>query len=211
VHHSRKRDRAAPNGMAGDPESARGAQALVGAARVVVTLYRPDEKDRKTYALTEEQAWKLVRLDDGKANLSALTGKPRWFALEGVRVGGLDGFEVGAVRSVDLEKPATEGNEGVTLARAVIRQMASVEAEVSVPAMLARLKTYEADYKRPAEITLRRWLDAHFDGLGVTVDGKRVFMVKAGERMTSRICVEAVIPPQSDTAFPTQSDRPGID
>ena len=79
VHHTRKPPQADSSGMVGNMDSGRGASSIAGVARVVVTLYNMSKKDAKHYNVKEEDRHRYVRLDDAKANLSLLKGKPVWF------------------------------------------------------------------------------------------------------------------------------------
>jgi hypothetical protein len=75
LHHTRK-GAAAP----GDPDAARGASSLVGAARVVLTLCPMSEEDVDTLGVAKDRMTRsaYVRLDDAKQNYAAI-GDARWF------------------------------------------------------------------------------------------------------------------------------------
>jgi len=75
VHHTRKY---ATQG-AGDMDSARGAGALVGVARVVSTLFTMTEQEADAFEIESERRHEYLRFDDAKANLSLVTFKARWF------------------------------------------------------------------------------------------------------------------------------------
>ena len=76
MHHTRKG--AAAN--AGDPEIGRGASAIIGAARVILTLGPMTEDDAKSFGLPTDRKARsnYVRLDDGKANYSGVDDAA-WF------------------------------------------------------------------------------------------------------------------------------------
>lgn len=206
VHHSRKRDKASPTSMAGDPESARGAQALTGAARIAVTLYGPSEKDKKEYGLSDEQAARLVRLDDGKVNLSAKGVRPHWFALESVLVNGLKGFEVGAVKSIQLEKidAATPARD---LALAICRVFVNGETIVKAPDVARRLMDSDPMYNgRHIKTVLEEFIE-RLGGQGVNVNGKTVKRIPSPRhKVAASIEVSDLIPTHSDVVTATQSD-----
>lgn len=84
VHHTRKEDGKSSGGHAGNPDSGRGASSIIGAARVVFTLYGMDESAAKHYGVPVNQKHNYVRMDDAKANLSLLSGDPKWFKRESV-------------------------------------------------------------------------------------------------------------------------------
>jgi hypothetical protein len=75
IHHTRKGD-VAP----GDPDTARGASAIIGAARTVLTVTPMSEKDADEMALPKDRKSRsaYVRLDDAKANYSGI-GDPVWY------------------------------------------------------------------------------------------------------------------------------------
>lgn len=75
VHHTPKYAK----GMAGDADAARGAGALVNSARIVSTLFTMTEDEATLFAIRSEDAFRYVRFDDAKANLTLVTGKARWF------------------------------------------------------------------------------------------------------------------------------------
>lgn len=75
VHHTRK------GGVApGDPDSARGASAIIGAARIVQTLIGMSEEDAETLGMptSRRQRSYFVRLDDAKQNYAGI-GDAVWF------------------------------------------------------------------------------------------------------------------------------------
>lgn len=75
VHHTPKYAK----GMAGDADAARGAGALVNSARIVSTLFTMTEEEGAFFSVRPEDAYRYVRFDDAKANLTLMTGKARWF------------------------------------------------------------------------------------------------------------------------------------
>lgn len=113
AHHTRKPPNAANReSYAGDMDAARGAGALNGVARMGATLYGIDAATAKRYAIRDEEKHRYIRFDDGKANMSLLSGEPRFFRREGVVIGGLGGEEVGVLVPVKLTraKTATESS-----------------------------------------------------------------------------------------------------
>ncbi|MCK1612509.1 MULTISPECIES: AAA family ATPase [unclassified Bradyrhizobium] len=113
AHHTRKPPNAANReSYAGDMDAARGAGALNGVARMGATLYGIDAATAKKYGIRDEEKNRYIRFDDGKANMSLLSGEPRFFRREGVVIGGLGGEEVGVLVPVKLTraKTATESS-----------------------------------------------------------------------------------------------------
>ncbi|MGY4483336.1 hypothetical protein ACVWWR_002527 [Bradyrhizobium sp. LM3.2] len=108
AHHTRKPPNAANReSYAGDMDAARGAGALNGVARMGATLYGIDAATAKKYGIRDEEKNRYIRFDDGKANMSLLSGEPRFFRREGVVIGGLGGEEVGVLVPVKLTRAKT--------------------------------------------------------------------------------------------------------
>ena len=75
VHHTRK-GAVTP----GDPDTARGASAIIGAGRVVLTLVTMSEEDAVALGLAKDRKTRstYVRLDDAKQNYAAI-GEANWY------------------------------------------------------------------------------------------------------------------------------------
>ena len=104
VHHTAKPPQGASDGHAGNMNTARGASALVGVARVVQTLFSMSEKDAERHGVAKEERHLLLRLDDAKANLGLLGPEARWFRRTGVELP--NGDEVGVLVPEDLAPQA---------------------------------------------------------------------------------------------------------
>jgi AAA domain-containing protein len=80
LHHSRK-----GTVTPGDPDAARGASAIIGAARVAMTLTGMAEDDARTFGLPTDHAARshFVRLDDAKSNYAPLR-EAQWFEKAGI-------------------------------------------------------------------------------------------------------------------------------
>jgi AAA domain len=76
LHHTRKGAGQTP----GDPDSARGASAIIGAVRVAVTLTTMSEADAESFGLPTdiEARSNYVRMDDAKSNYAPLRSA-QWF------------------------------------------------------------------------------------------------------------------------------------
>ena len=74
VHHTKKY-----GAEAGSMDSARGATALVGVARIVSTLFTMDEKEAELYEVEDDDRNRYLRFDDAKANVSLVTFGAKWF------------------------------------------------------------------------------------------------------------------------------------
>ena len=77
LHHDRK-----GVGIAGDVDRMRGASALQGAARIVLTLTRMTEEEAEALQIPKEQRASFIRIDNAKANYTPL-GEVAWYQLQG--------------------------------------------------------------------------------------------------------------------------------
>ncbi|MGZ5165077.1 MAG: AAA family ATPase [Burkholderiales bacterium] len=116
VHHTRKPSAASSESYAGNPDSARGAGAIINAARVAATLYPMSEKDGVALHIAKAIRHRYVRLDDAKANYSLAGPDAEWFEKRTVQLP--NGDEVGVLAPVALAKanavePARENLEAV--------------------------------------------------------------------------------------------------
>jgi hypothetical protein len=69
---------------AGSIDAARGAGAIIDAARLALTLTVMDENEAKRFGLSNHERRQLVRLDDGKVNLAPPAAETRWYRLVSV-------------------------------------------------------------------------------------------------------------------------------
>lgn len=81
VHHTRK------GAIAGDPDSIRGAGALVNHARIALGMAGMSEDEAQVFGVTPEDRKRLTRLDDLKMNYSSKAGEAKWIKLESVKLG----------------------------------------------------------------------------------------------------------------------------
>ncbi|MDP4022062.1 AAA family ATPase [Methylobacterium sp. NEAU 140] len=82
VHHARK-----TNGGEVTAEDSRGGIALVGAARVVRVLNPMTATEADEFGVPSDERLSLVRISDGKANLSRRSDRGSWFRLTSVSLG----------------------------------------------------------------------------------------------------------------------------
>jgi hypothetical protein len=103
VHHTSKPPQGDSGGHVGNQHSARGASALMAAARVGVTLMPMSDNDAERLfgKRNDDRKTRMVRLDSAKANLSAPSDRAIWFEKQGVDIGNgagmLAGDEVGVL------------------------------------------------------------------------------------------------------------------
>lgn len=98
VHHTRKKSK---DGGLTDMDMARGASALLSAARIGRNLNGMSDKDAANFILPMAPHW-YVRLDSTKANLSSPTDSTQWFEKVSVELPNGDG--VGTLRPVDFDR-----------------------------------------------------------------------------------------------------------
>ena len=145
VHHTAKPPQGSSDGHAGNMNTARGASALTGVARIVQTLFSMSARDAERHGVSEEDRHLYVRLDDAKANVALVTDQARWFRRESVAIA--NGDEVGILMPEALEPVAdTEGGGQDDLHRTIITcLLAQVsEPEISLNAA-ARLLAWGND------------------------------------------------------------------
>jgi len=86
IHHTRK------GAVAGDPDSGRGASALVHASRSTFTLTAATLADVEKLGIKDNERRQYIRLDDAKVNLSPTAEDARWFRLTSMPLGNGDAF-----------------------------------------------------------------------------------------------------------------------
>lgn len=101
VHHTAKPPQGSSEGHAGNMNTARGATALLGVARIITTLFGMSKKDAERYGIHDNIRHFYVRLDDAKANLSLASPEAKWYKRVGVVIANTD--EVGVLEYVTLE------------------------------------------------------------------------------------------------------------
>ena len=82
LHHVKKGG-ASP----GNVDAARGATALMDGARIGLTLNRMSTDEASAMGVSEDERMQLVRLDDGKANMTPLSAAVAWYRLCSINLG----------------------------------------------------------------------------------------------------------------------------
>jgi hypothetical protein len=131
VHHTRKIAGGSSDGHTGNQDTARGASALVGVARVVHTLFGMSEKDATKLDVAEEDRSQYLRLDGAKANLS-FGRSATWFKRESVEIA--NGDEVGVLTPLDSSLFEERAEHALTRRRnaIVVRLLKAVDSEMSL-------------------------------------------------------------------------------
>lgn len=86
IHHTKKPPAASSESYAGNPDSARGASAIIGNVRLALTLFGMSEKDAETYGVAPALRHQYLRLDDGKQSFTAKRLSADWLKREMVLV-----------------------------------------------------------------------------------------------------------------------------
>ncbi len=171
IHHSNKGGSKKP----GDMDAARGASAIVDAARIVRTLTRADEEDIDRAGLTKEEGARLVCLTTAKNNYGPTRTK-RWFRLEVVNLeNGPDGDELFGGDQVAIMVPfempvrpvgtASTTKESVEVIRTILGKFPSDRDTVAWAMIRGKVQIA----LKLSEATVRRRLD-HALPLGETIE-----------------------------------------
>ena len=102
VHHTAKPPQGSSDSHAGNMNTARGASALVGVARVVQTLFGMSQSDAEQYGVPREERHLHLRLDDAKANLGLISPDASWYRKASIVIP--NGDEVGVLVPHEFEK-----------------------------------------------------------------------------------------------------------
>ena len=141
VHHTAKPPQGTSDGHAGNLNTARGASALTGVARVVQTLFSMSPRDAEHYGVKDEDRRLYVRLDDAKANLGLISGEASWYRRVSVTIA--NGDEVGVLAPEDLQPAEAEADADADddLHRTIIACLLALvpEPEISLNAAAKQL------------------------------------------------------------------------
>lgn len=170
VHHTRKHPAGSSDSHIGNMDSGRGASALMGAARLVYTLYGMSEADAKRFNIIEADRHLFVRLDSAKANIALVDHKAKWFKRVSVPLtDDLDAEQIGALEPVNLGRPA---NEEDALLRDVIAATAGA-AEAGTGDIIDSLKAMPMYEGMEREAMRKRILRAIGED-GAAIDGVKI-------------------------------------
>ena len=79
IHHTNKPPAGSSVGRPGDMNTSRGGSALIGVARVMMTLFNMSKEDAALLGVPKAERHLYVRLDGAKANMSLITDAAVWF------------------------------------------------------------------------------------------------------------------------------------
>jgi hypothetical protein len=169
VHHTAKPPQGTSDGHAGNMNTARGASALAGVARVVQTLFAMSARDAETHGIGDDDRHFYIRLDDAKANLSLITSQARWFRRIGItianddEVGVLEPEELGSI--VTSDSGENESDLHRTIVACLLSRVSEPEITLNAAAKLlawggderfARYRQSDAQGHQRVSRTLRR-------------------------------------------------------
>ena len=178
VHHTRKVQGASSEGHAGNMDSGRGAGALNGVARAVITLYGMSEKDAQQHGVAMHDRWKYVRVDMAKGNMSAAGAGCYWFEKKGIPLGFTAGDEAGgAGEEVGVLAPVVFLSRDQAVNGPDIHAIwPGVAKRVGISELSGLLWDHSPGYKRITRNTIsagiRRWLETKpvVEGFAYTVE-----------------------------------------
>jgi hypothetical protein len=143
VHHTAKPPQGTSDSHAGNLNTARGASALVGVARVVQTLFSMSPRDAEQHGVQSQDRRFFIRLDDAKATLGLITDEARWFRRVGVTIA--NGDEVGVLVPEELN-PDELDSDADDLHRTIIATLLArvPDSEITLNAA-AKLLAWSSD------------------------------------------------------------------
>lgn len=176
LHHSSKgSDR--QEDRIGNMDIARGASAIVNAARIAFTLLNASTQDQIDYGIPAAEAHMYARLDDAKMNLSLAGRAATWFKRESVRI--YSGDNVGVMKHTVLSK--SKEHIKVAVADVVLDGMiyaSSATLSLASAVSLCRDKIPQWQNKTPTEV--RREIEMLFS-TPLTRRDKPLSLVREGK------------------------------
>lgn len=158
LHHTTKSN-ARTEEKQGNMDVARGASAIVNAARVAFTMFNASAQDAEDYGLNEDERYMWVRLDDAKMNLALATDKATWFRKEGLKIP--SGDVIGVMKHEELER--SHVHITARIAELLISTMVANNV-ASMPMVQAQgvLKTSLPLWANKTDLEIRRRLEGMF-------------------------------------------------
>jgi len=143
----------------GNMDIARGASAIVNAARVAFTLLNASEQDAEDYGMQDDERFMWVRMDDAKMNLALASNKATWFFKEGVKIPSND--VIGVLRHDALEK--SREHIKTRVARILIESMtATGAASLQLPRVCNIIKAEIPQWAAKTEVEIKRRVEQLF-------------------------------------------------
>lgn len=152
MHHTQKANSRTDN-RAGEVSILRGASAIPNAARAVITLVNPSEKDREELGLAPNDRYDYVRLDDGKQSRAKRNASATWFKWDTILL--QQGDTVGVLRQTSMRKNGDAQRD--TIASILMQAMQDTGvATYSLQEACQKLSEYDPLYGRMSISERRR-------------------------------------------------------
>lgn len=178
LHHTSKgNDR--QEDRVGNMDIARGASAVVNAARIAYTLLNASTQDQIDFGISADEAHLYARLDDAKMNLTLAGRTPTWFKRESVRI--YSGDSVGVMRYTMLKK----SKEYIKVSAAnIILDAIAIDGGASLPMakVVAICNKEIPQWHNRTASEVRRELEAMFS-VPITLREKTLKVIREGKHM----------------------------
>lgn len=159
VHHTSKGER----NSRGNMDKARGASALVSAARIAHTLYPMTEKEAKEYGVSQFRADWYVRIDKAKANLSPPGERLQWYEKKSVKLLHDSQKSTGVLVPVTLDRLDIEDERMSTISDVIFDVLADTP-DISLNALSLKIEEMNLDFPGgKSKLTISRTIESLFD------------------------------------------------
>lgn len=214
IHHTRKEQGNSSKGHAGNMDSGRGASSLVGAARIVFTLYNMDESTAKEYGVPEDEKHLYVRLDDAKGNMSLISNQAKWYIRESVTLA--NGESVGVLSQAENMNSAFKDRDlsfEQEFISAILYDEAfeeilnkkSIGRSTFINAMI-NAGTYLGN-KTSTRSTIEKRLESKLVGKGISHNGCRIRMTVQKVNKKSRYTVHIELEEKPSATLPPLPEK----
>lgn len=174
------------NSRAGDAYAARGAGAIVNSTRFAHTLFTPTEQECEKFGIKLEDRHGYARLDDGKMNYGAMSGKAGWMRRLSVKIP--NGDDVGVLAPYDMDKAVdVVRHDWASIIAAEMKGRATASCSLNDAAMILRAGDVLAG-KIALGALRSRVMTALAEGV-LTVDG-HIRVVKEGAKFTPTVVLQ---------------------
>lgn len=173
LHHTSKSSNKQEERI-GNMDIARGASAMVNAARIAYTLLNASQQDAEDYGLQDNERNTWVRMDNAKMNMTLASDNAIWFKKEGVRIPSND--IVGVMKHESLEK--SRHHIRVRIARILIDTMTGNNSgSMTMPQAISVVKQGEPLLANKTDSDLRKRIEGLFS-TPVDIQGRVLHAVR---------------------------------
>lgn len=177
LHHTGKADAARQEDRIGNADIARGATAVVNAARMAFTLLNASKQDAEDYGFPDAERHMYVRLDDAKMNLTLAGKSATWFKRTAVKI--LSQDIVGVLSAVKLEKSRVHIK--ARIAGILVSSMElNGQGSLTMPQVVSLVKEQEPLWANKTDAEVRRNIEGFYT-TPTTFHGKTIQLVREGE------------------------------